>query len=185
MAVPAALLVLAGCSEPQAANDTLPTAAPTSATPTLEPLGPADFPVPDEAREQTEAGAEAMAVYYLDLLDQTKSRVGGGGLDVAALQSLSNACETCDQVTDGFVNADRMGYRYEGGDLQDPSFGSVTVSDNSADIAFTVRQASARVIGSDGSEVRSSPEMLLRGGIVLRWDSVRDGWIATQLNLTN
>ncbi|WP_091062824.1 hypothetical protein [Klenkia brasiliensis] len=179
------MLVLAGCSDPQPANDTLPTAVSTSASPSLEPLGPADFPVPDEAREQTQAGAEAMARYYLDLLDQTKAAVGRGALDVEPLRSLATECETCDQVVDGFVNADSMGYTYEGGDLADPTFGSAAVAGASADLAFSVQQAAARVLDQSGAEVRSSPDVLLRGGVVFRWDSVREAWIATQLNLTN
>ncbi len=70
MAVLAVLaLASAGCSEPGQPSTSLPTATSTSAEPTLEPLGPPDFPVPAEAREQTEAGAIAMASYYLDLID--------------------------------------------------------------------------------------------------------------------
>lgn len=181
----ALVLAVAGCSEPQQANDTLPTASETPAEPTLEPLGPADFPVPDEAREQTEAGAEAMAVYYLDLLDYVKAQVGGRSLDTAPLRDLSNDCEVCEQVADGFDNANASGYIYEGGELDPPSIGTVSYVVPSADIAFTVQQAAARVVGTGGVEVRSSEQVTLRGGIVLEWNSVRAGWIATQLNLTD
>src|SRR4051794_41564519 len=63
LAVAAALV--AGCSSKHEANDTLPSASQTSASPSLEPLGPADFPVPEEARTQDAAGAEAALHYYL------------------------------------------------------------------------------------------------------------------------
>jgi hypothetical protein len=62
--------LLSGCSDKQEANETLP---PTSASPTTEALpeiGPADFPVPDEARTKDAAGAEAFMRYYLELSDR-------------------------------------------------------------------------------------------------------------------
>lgn len=183
MAGLAALLVLAGCSEPEAANDTLPTATSTSASPTLEPLGPADFPVPDEAREQTEAGAEAMARYYLDLIDRTKDQVGSAELDANSMRDLSNGCEVCDQIAASFENGQSLGYTYDGTDLADPSISATVLDGSTADITFTVEQSALTVVGADGVEVRSSPAVLLRGGMVFDWDDVRDGWIATQLNL--
>jgi hypothetical protein len=178
-------LAVAGCSEPEQPSTSLPTAVSTSAEPTLEPLGPADFPVPAEAREQTEAGATAMATYYLDLLDYMKAEVEGGSLDTGPLRALSQDCETCDQVADGFDNASAEGYAYEGGDLAAPAFGSVALTPPTADVVFTVTQSAARVLRTDGSEVRTSAETTLRGGIVLRWDGARTVWIADQLNLTN
>lgn len=181
--MPAALLVLAGCSDPQPANDTLPSAGSTSASPTLEPLGPADFPVPDEAREQTEAGAEAMAAYYLDLIDRTKGQVGTPDLDADSMRALSDGCEVCDQIAASFENGQSLGYTYNGTDLADPSIGSIVVDGSTADVTFTVEQSALSVVGPDGVEVRSSPAVLLRGGMVFDWDAVRDGWIATQLNL--
>ncbi len=47
--------VLAGCSSQRPANQTLPSAAPTSAeaSATLPPLGPPDFPMPAAARERS------------------------------------------------------------------------------------------------------------------------------------
>ena len=52
--------VLAGCSDMQEASESLPSTS--SAAPTedeLPPLGPEDLPMPDEARTQDAAGAEA------------------------------------------------------------------------------------------------------------------------------
>ena len=50
--------LLGGCSEKQEANDTLPSASAAETTEALPEVGPADFPVPDEARTKDAAGAE-------------------------------------------------------------------------------------------------------------------------------
>jgi hypothetical protein len=126
-----------------------------------------------------------MASYYLDLLDLTKSQVASPTFTTSSLRDLSTDCEVCEQVADGMDNARASGYAYEGGDLDEPTIGDVQFELPTADIAFTVSQAAARVLRADGSEVRTSEATLLRGGIVLKWNDVRDGWIATQLNLTN
>src|SRR4051794_41324347 len=60
-----AMALVGGCSSKHEANDTLPSASETSATPSLEPLGPADLPMPDDARSQDAAGAEAFVRYYM------------------------------------------------------------------------------------------------------------------------
>jgi len=56
----AGVALLGGCSEKQEASDTLPNAGaaePSEAE--LPPLGPADLPMPDEARTKDAAGAVA------------------------------------------------------------------------------------------------------------------------------
>jgi hypothetical protein len=63
-----ATALVGGCASKHEANDTLPSASETSPSPSLEPLGPADFPVPAEARTQDAAGAEAALRYYLALI---------------------------------------------------------------------------------------------------------------------
>ncbi|MCW2579144.1 MAG: uncharacterized protein JWR82_745, partial [Blastococcus sp.] len=55
----AGALLLSGCSEKQEANDTLPSTSASPSTEALPEVGPADFPVPDEARTKDAAGAEA------------------------------------------------------------------------------------------------------------------------------
>ncbi|GAA4302557.1 hypothetical protein [Klenkia terrae] len=176
-------LAVAGCSEPEQPSTSLPTAVSTSAEPTLEALGPADFPVPPEAREQTEAGAMTMATYYLDLIDHTKNEVGTPALDAEPLRALSADCDVCGQIAASFENGQSLGYRYSGTELDEPDFGTLTVSGSSADVPFTVQQSALTVTGPDGAEVRSTPAVLLRGGMVFEWDSTRQAWVATQLNL--
>ena len=65
--------LLSGCSEKQEAGTTLPS---TSASPTTEELpvvGPADFPVPDEARTKNAAGAEAFLRYFIELINRQQA----------------------------------------------------------------------------------------------------------------
>ena len=59
--------LLSGCSEKHEANDTLPPPSAAETTEALPKLGPADFPVPDEARTKDAAGAEAFLRYFVDL----------------------------------------------------------------------------------------------------------------------
>lgn len=183
VALPAAVLVLAACSDPQPANDTLPTAESTSAAPTLEPLGPADFPVPDEAREQTEAGAQAMAVYLVDLINHLNQQLGSGTVDTGAFRDLTNACEVCDQVADGFDAEIANGNRYDGATLTPESPPTATVTGREADVIWVLVQSAAQSIGPDGQVVREIPETVLRGGVVMQWDPIRQAWIADQMNL--
>ena len=66
-------MLLGGCSEKQEANDTLPSASAAETTEALPEVGPADFPVPDEARTKDAAGAEAFLRYYIDLLNRQRA----------------------------------------------------------------------------------------------------------------
>jgi hypothetical protein len=172
-------LGLTGCSDPGTPSDTLPTAASTSAEPTLVPLGPADFPVPAEAREQTEAGALAMASYYLDLIDRSREAMDG-----QPFLDLSQSCDTCEQLAAGFAAEKAAGNRYQGGDLRIDTVGRTTVSGTTADLTLTMLQAASTLVGSDGKVVpdRSTPDTRLSGGMVLNWDSIREGWLVEQLN---
>ena len=68
-----ATALLSGCAEKQEARDTLPTASAAPTTEALPELGPADFPVPDEARTKDAAGAEAFLRYWIDLLNRQQA----------------------------------------------------------------------------------------------------------------
>lgn len=107
LAVAAALV--GGCSSKHEANDTLPSASSTAASPTLEPLGPADFPVPDEARTQDAAGAKAALRYYLDLVTHQQAKDG------EPLRALSRNCNLCLSLADRADKDAASGYEVEGG----------------------------------------------------------------------
>ena len=65
--------LVGGCSEKQEANDSLPTATASRTEDQLPPLGPEDLPMPDEARTQDAAGAEALREILDDQIDGTWS----------------------------------------------------------------------------------------------------------------
>src|SRR5688500_17589400 len=85
-------LTTACSGQEQQASTELPSASSTSAEPTpeLPPLGPADFPVPDEARVKDEAGAEAFLYYFVDLLNHQQAVPSG-----VALRDLAPDCQQC------------------------------------------------------------------------------------------
>src|SRR3954454_3779547 len=102
-----ATAMLGGCAAKHEASDTLPSASETSAPPSLEPLGPADFPMPDEARHQTEAGGLAFANYYFALSNHLLET-----RDSMPLRELTRDCELCDQLADTYDAAKAAGQTY-------------------------------------------------------------------------
>src|SRR5215213_9397508 len=105
-------VVLTGCSEKQPANESLPT---TSATPTedeLPPLGPEDLPMPDEARTQDAAGAEAFVRYYIELINRTSDV-----MDAEPLREFSDGCADCERISSDAEADAAAGYSYDGGEL--------------------------------------------------------------------
>lgn len=90
----ASAAMLVGCAEKQEASDSLPSES--SAAPTedeLAPLGPEDLPMPDEARTQDAAGAEAFVRYYVDLINRTSTV-----MDAQPLREFSNGCRDCARI---------------------------------------------------------------------------------------
>ena len=174
-----ATALVGGCSSKHEANHTLPSASETSASPSLEPLGPADFPVPDEARQETEDGVVAFSTYYFELSNYLLKT-----LDSGPLRELSRNCQTCDDLADGY-DADRAsGYRYEGGDITVSSTGSALIHDGTAEIAIALHQDAVIVRDASGSEVptKSTEAYSLSGGMGLVWDSQLSTWLVTQLD---
>src|SRR5215204_764359 len=65
--------LVGGCSEKQEANATLPSTSAAETTEALPEVGPADFPVPDEARTKDATGADAFARYYIELINRQQA----------------------------------------------------------------------------------------------------------------
>jgi len=173
-------LGLTGCSDPGTPSDTLPTAASTSAEPTLEPLGPADFPVPPEAREQTEDGAVAAAKYYLELSFRTTQT-----LDTTWLQRLSQDCENCAADVTSYDQDRAAGTRYEGGDATVAAFLDESIDGGAVSVGVAVQRAAFRAVGPDGQVLvgRDVAAQQLSGGLTLSWDPIQDAWLTTSLYL--
>ena len=84
-------VVLVGCSEKQQASESLPTSTASPTEDELPPLGPEDLPMPDEARTQDAAGAEAFVRYYIALINRTSDV-----MDAEPLREFSDGCADCD-----------------------------------------------------------------------------------------
>lgn len=176
------VLALAGCSEPQQANDTLPTApATTSAEPTLEPLGPADFPVPDEAREQTLGGAVAMASYYFSLLNYSQAVPTGQWLRVVSMN-----CVVCSSTADYFDASATSGVTFEGGTFSLVSSGGELLSNAEASIATRVELQAVQAFDANGQPIaaESFDASTFSGGLLMSWNTVDAAWVVTQVDLS-
>ncbi len=183
-AVVVAVAVLSGCSDEQPANETLPTtsAEPSPSAEELPPLGPADFPVPDEAREKTPEGALEFTRYYVAL----GAHIGTGPLDPRPLLDLSRGCSQCQRVADAYANDLQAGYRYGAAGYSFEELGPGVLSSDSAQVAFIYSQEAFEVVDSSGAVVpeRSSPSTgPLQSGAVLTWDQALRTWLVTELTI--
>jgi hypothetical protein len=174
-------VLLSGCSEKQGANETLPSTSAAETTPELPPLGPDDMPMPDEARTQDAAGAEAFVRYYIALINRTSTV-----MDAKPLRDLSDGCEDCNRIANSVEEDVAAGYRYENGDMAITSMGSATVTAPTAELAFFVDQAALQVIDSSGvvnNEMSSDAFSDVSCGAALEWNAELDSWVMTVLTL--
>jgi hypothetical protein len=177
LAVVAALL--SGCSEKQPANETLPSASPAETTPELPPLGPEDMPMPDEARTQDAAGAEAFVRYYIELINRT-----GTTLDAAPLRNFSDGCDDCDRIASNAEANAEAGNRYEGGHITIVEVAPALVEGTSGDMAIRIDQSALVIVDPSGVPVHeggSEAYTGLPGSVAVEWDSDRESWLMTYM----
>ncbi len=172
----AASLSLTGCSEGDKPSASAPTTTTANPSPTLPPLGPADFPVPAEARQKTEAGVRAFTRYYIDLTNHLLV-----SLDSAPLRDLSRDCRDCDALAHGYDTAKAAGWTYEGGQISIISMTNGPITGDAAENALYLEQAAYTVKDRDGVAVpgKSSDAIKMSGGLALAWDANRSTWIVT------
>ena len=170
-------LLLTGCAQKHQASESLPTTSATTAAKTLPPLGPADFPVPAEARQRDVDGVVAFSRYYVELSNHLLKT-----FESQPLRELSAKCKACIDLADGYDRARAAGYRCEGGELTITSTGTAVVKDNQAEISLLIKQAAITVWDGEGSVVQSqsSGAFSLGGGMTLSWDDSRHTWIVIQ-----
>ncbi|MEU2349027.1 DUF6318 family protein [Modestobacter sp. NPDC049651] len=179
----AVLAGASGCSDGEEASQTLPSTSRTAASPseTLPPLGPADFPVPAEARQQTEAGAKAFVQYYLELMNRAQMR-----MDAEDLRPFSANCTTCDQFVDGIANYRQQGYRFDGGDISLRSASKPAFIEQRVDISVNFEQAPYRILNSAGAEVldlKSEAVEYPASGVSLTWQGATEVWRVSDLTI--
>ena len=174
------VVVLAGCSDGEQANDTLPSTStsapePSETTPALPPMGPADFPMPAEAREMTEAGAEAFLDYYL--------AVEARSTDGEPIRQLSQNCQVCVSVADQ-RDADRQaGYVSSGGGFSITVVESFVKGDQ-ANVIFTATSGAITVVDTDGAPVPGRGRDPIVGRSLdafMVWNAPRSTWLMTEI----
>lgn len=176
----AGALLLTGCAEKQEASTALPAPSASETTPELPVLGPADFPVPDEARTKDAAGAEAFLRYWIDLLNRQRAIPAGG-----PIRELGPECQECVRIAGNYDDAAAAGDRYDGGEL---SLNDATAPEFDADeamIAFGARREPVALIGRSGAVLESRREAApnLSSGITLVWSEPDRSWLVKSFTL--
>ncbi|NEK94520.1 hypothetical protein GCU67_10095 [Modestobacter muralis] len=175
-----AIAVLTSCSSGETANETLPpvssSAAPTSDT--LQPLGPPDLPMPMEARQQSEAGAQAFLRYYMQLYSAAQASMNADYLD-----QFSQDCATCDRIIEEIRQDAATGYSYRGGQISVDYLDSSPVKGSVVEAVLSIRQSPLTVIDSTGQPIPSLifDERTSSGsGALLGWDETTNSWVLNQ-----
>ncbi|WP_142024713.1 hypothetical protein [Blastococcus colisei] len=173
-----ATALLTGCSEKQGANDTLPSPSAAETSEALPEIGPADFPVPDEARTKDAAGAEAFVRYYIELINRTSEIP-----DADPLRQFSAGCEDCDRIASFTEEAATLGNDPEGGQITIVEVGRPLMGADTAELPIRIDQAEFVVLNSAGSPTDGgSPAFSnVLGGVALEWDGNRHSWLVTDL----
>ncbi|TFV87430.1 DUF6318 family protein [Blastococcus sp. CT_GayMR16] len=172
--------LLSGCSEKVEANDTLPLTSAAETTEALPDLGPADFPVPDDARTKDAAGAEAFLRYWIDLLNHQRPL-----LDSDPLRALGPECRDCLRIADNYDEAVASSQRYEGGELTLNDVTEPQLSGDEASITFGVRQEAVRLVDAAGNPVDDGlpVQTNLGSGITLLWSEDDQSWLVSSVTL--
>lgn len=171
--------LLTGCSEKDEANSTLPSTSAAETTEALPPVGPADFPVPDEARTKDAAGAEAFLRYYIELANRQQELLVG-----QPLRDLASECQECLRIARNFDDAAIAGQRYEGGAITLNDVSPAYLNGDKASLVFGARQEPVRLVDASGGtleELALQPN--LGSGMDLVWSDGDRTWLVTGLNI--
>jgi hypothetical protein len=181
VAVGTALLTGCGAAEAEAPSTSLPSA--TTAAPTTEALpvvGPADFPVPPEARTQDAAGAEAFLRYWIDLLNRQREIPAG-----QPLRDLGPECQECLRIAKNYDDAAAAGSRYIGGEVSLNDVPAPVIEGDTAQLVFGARREPISLVDSTGTEIEGRAEVApnLGSGLNLEWSTATQSWVVTAFQL--
>ncbi len=177
MALGTALLTGCASEAAETPSESLPsTSSPAPTTEALPAVGPADFPVPPEARTKDAAGAEAFLRYWIDLLNYQQAIPAG-----QPLRDLGPDCQECLRIARVFDETAAAGYRYQGGELALNDVTTPRLSEDTAAFGFGVGQEAVQRVDSNGSPVDEGQEDApnVAGGIDLVWSSGSECWLVT------
>jgi hypothetical protein len=137
--------------------------------------------MPDEARTQDAAGAEAFVRYYIELINRTSDV-----MDAAPLREFSDGCRDCDRIANKVEEDASAGYAYDGGDISLTAVGDPLLGEGTAELALRADIAALTVIQQDGSVATqlSAPGYSdLSGGAAIEWRNESQSWVMKALNL--
>lgn len=198
----AGLVLLAGCdnqtdaSPPPTTEDALTTATVAPTTPddadvtseeptTVEPTteepttdepdddGPPEMPA--EAQEQTEAGAEAFALHYIDLVNYTGRNPTLGLLDPLATDECQSCANRVDAVAYGVEHGDHLRQ-----DTFIPGTPTTLLTSNTARVALPVEQIAQDYFRGDQSIDRQLTAEQATLVVRLGW---AEGWLISGITV--
>jgi hypothetical protein len=173
--------LLSGCSQKVEANDTLPSTSTSPTTASLPPVGPADFPVPDEARTKDAAGAEAFLRYFIDLINRQQAIPAG-----QPIRDLGPECQECLRIARAFDESAAAGYRYNGGELSLNDVPAPQMDGDRADIVFGARAEAVSLRDAAGAAVpggQAEAQPNAGSGIALAWSEPDQSWLVVEFNV--
>ena len=174
--------LLTGCSEKQPANETLPSSSAAETSEALPELGPADFPVPDEARTKDAAGAEAFLRYWIELVNRQQAIPQG-----RPLRELSTSdCYDCLRIAKAFDDAAASGWRYEGGELSLNDVVAPQLNGDQASLVFGARVEPLTIRDPSGSPVPGGTGELVPNagsGLTLVWTDEDRSWLVAGMTI--
>ncbi|MGY1737033.1 hypothetical protein [Geodermatophilus sp. SYSU D00684] len=179
-----AALLLPACAasdDDEAPSTSLPTtSAPAPTTEALPVVGPADFPVPPEARTQDAAGAEAFLRYWIDLLNRQRAIPAG-----QPLRDLGPNCDECWRIANNYDEVAAASQRYAGGDVAVGAVATPHLEEDRALLSFAASVAAVSKTDTAGSVIEVGPPAVtnLGSGLYLTWSSELGSWFVTEFNL--
>jgi hypothetical protein len=188
-AVCLALLTTAACSsDPQPAAPPTPTdsvsatsaappedTAPETATETASPSTDALPELPDEAKEQTEAGAEAFVKFYFDMLNILVQDPKPGVLGGLA----SPNCQTCGAFAENIDTLESAGERMAG-PLASVELTETNLNDEVAWVNVRLEQLGPAIVDQDGNVAVAEIEPQ-RGTILVQVTYAGDSWVLSDI----
>ena len=172
--------LLGGCSEKHEANDTLPSPSAAETTEALPALGPADFPVPDEARTKDAAGAEAFLRYFVDLINRQQDLPAG-----QPLRELAPECQECMRIAQDLDQSRDAQRKYQGGELSVVGEFGTAIAGESANLSFLARVEAGALLEPSGVPVPGTEAMTverLPSAAALTWSPESQCWQVEALN---
>jgi hypothetical protein len=174
--------LLSGCAEKTEARDTLPTASAAPTTEELPSVGPADFPVPDQARTKDAAGAEAFVHYFVELLNKQQDVPAG-----QPIRDLGPDCQECFRIANDLDEAAAAQRRFQGGELSVAGdFGTTLKDDGTVNLSFIARVEGGALVEPSGTPVpgtEAGPVDRLPSAVLLEWSVETQCWQVKAMNL--